>query len=164
MYLVSEALVGDGNEVAHLDLIIGEKEGPVGTAFAVALSNPTIGHTPLLSVLIPNLMSKPATIMIPKVDMKNMPQVVLMFGPAQAAISQAIADSIREKIIPENICEEICIICGVFIHPAAKDEKKIYENNFEAMKIAIKNGFAKLPTAQETVAKKDSVKHPFRGF
>lgn len=164
MYLTGEALVGEGNEVAHIDLLIGEKEGPVGTAFAIALSTPTRGHTPLMSVLAPNLLSKPATVMIPKVDMLKLAQSVLMFGPAQAAVGRAVVESVEEKIIPENMCEDICIICGVFIHPAAKDEKKIYQFNYEATKIAIKRALAKEPSVKETIEKKDKVKHPFKGF
>ena len=32
-FMVGESLVGDGNEVAHIDLIIGSKSGPAGVAF-----------------------------------------------------------------------------------------------------------------------------------
>lgn len=164
MYLVGEALAGEGNEIAHIDLLIGDKEGPVGNAFAIAISTPTTGHTPLLAVLTPNLLPKPATVMIPKVDVKNMGQVTLIFGPAQAAVAKAVADCVGEKIIPESLVEDICIVCGVFIHPAGKDQKKIYEYNYEATKMAIKRAFAKEPNVTEVTAKKDTVKHPFLGF
>ena len=66
MYLIGEALVGDGAELAHIDLIIGDKEGPVGMAFANALSQLSAGHTPLLAVVRPNLLTKPATLVIPR--------------------------------------------------------------------------------------------------
>jgi len=85
MYLVGEALIGEGAELAHIDLLLGNKEGPVGNAFANAVSQLSMGHTPLLAVVRPNLLTKPATVVIPKVTLKDMEQVNEMFGPVQAA-------------------------------------------------------------------------------
>jgi 5,6,7,8-tetrahydromethanopterin hydro-lyase len=161
---IGEALAGGDNEIAHIDLLIGSKDGPVGTAFANALARQSEGHTNLLAVLTPNLAVKPATVMITKVTIKGMKQAVQMFGPAQAAVAQAVADSVAEGVIPEDQCEDLVIVCGVFIHPAAEDNKKIYEYNLEATKMAIANAMSGKPTAQEMVAGKDSAEHPFKGF
>ena len=46
---VGESLVGDGNEVAHIDLIIGPRGSAVETAFANALTNNKDGFTTLLA-------------------------------------------------------------------------------------------------------------------
>ena len=78
---VGESLVGEGNEIAHIDLLIGSKDGPVGTAFANAIARQSDGHSNLLAVLEPNLAVKPATVMITKVTIKGMRQAVQMFGP-----------------------------------------------------------------------------------
>lgn len=161
---VGEALVGDGNEIAHIDLMIGSKNGPVGTAFASALATQTEGHTNLLAVLAPNAPVKPSTVMITKVTLKGMKQVVQMFGPAQAAVAKAVADSVAEKIIPVDQAEDLVIVCGVFIHPAAEDNAKIYKYNYEATKMSIANAMKGTPTAAQMVATKDSVEHPFKGF
>lgn len=161
---VGEALVGDGNEVAHIDLMIGSKTGPVGVAFANALASQTEGHTNLLAVLAPNAPVKPSTVMITKVTIKGMKQVVQMFGPAQAAVAKAVADSVAEKIIPADQAEQLVIVCGVFIHPAAEDNAKIYKFNYEATKQSIANAMKGSPTAAEMIAKKDTVEHPFKGF
>ena len=90
---IGEALTGEGNEIAHIDLLIGDKDGPVGTAFANALARQSDGHSNLLAVLTPNLAVKPSTVMITKVTIKGMRQAVHMFGPAQAAVAKAIAGS-----------------------------------------------------------------------
>ena len=164
MYLVGEGLIGEGDEVAHIDLIIGEKEGPVGVAFANAFSIQSEGHTPLLAVITPNLLVKPVTILVPKVDIKNMQQAALVFGTGQAAVAKAVADCVSEGIISEGICEDICIVCGIFIHPKAKDAKKIYDNNYEATQVAVKRAVSKEPGVKEVLQKKDSVVHPLRGF
>lgn len=161
---VGESLVGEGNEIAHIDLMIGSKDGPVGAAFANALATQSSGHTNLLAVLAPNVAVKPSTVMITKVTIKGMKQAVQMFGPAQAAVAKAVADSVASGVIPKDQAENLVIVCGVFIHPAADDDKKIYEYNYAATVDAISNAMKGLPTAQQMLDKKDSATHPFRGF
>src|SRR6516165_3176075 len=135
---VGEALSGDGNEIAHIDLLIGSKDGPVGTAFANALADQKQGHSNLLAVLTPNLICKPATVLITKVTIKGAGQAVQMFGPAQAAVAKAVADSVAGGVIPKSEVENLVIVCGVFIHWQAKDNDRIYQFNYEATKLAIK--------------------------
>ena len=157
---IGEGLVGDGNEIAHIDLLIGEKTGPVGTAFANALANQSAGHSSLLAVITPNLMCKPATVMITKVTIKGAKQAVQMFGPAQAAVARAVVDSVAEGVIPKGKAEDYVIVCGVFIHWAATDDTKIYQYNYEATKLAIKTAMAGEPKIDEVIKRKDE-KHPF---
>src|SRR5271169_1955505 len=158
---IGEALVGDGNEIAHIDLLIGSKDGPVGTAFANALANQSAGHTNLLAVLTPNLLAKPATVLITKVTIKGMKQAVQMFGPAQYAVAKAVADCVAAGTIPIAQAEDLVIVCGVFIHPGAEDNAKILKFNYEATKLSIERAMKSLPTPQEVVAQKDTAKHPF---
>ncbi len=158
-----EALVGDGNEIAHIDLLIGSKTGPVGIAFANALARQSEGHTNLLAVLEPNLPCKPSTVMITKVTIKGMKQVVQMFGPAQYAVAKAVADSLADGTIPEADAESLVIVCGVFIHPAAEDNAKILKYNYEATKLSIQRAMKGEPTAKQVIAGKDTAKHPFAG-
>ena len=157
---IGEALTGDGNEVAHIDLLIGSKDGPVGTAFAIALSNQKQGHSNLLAG-VPNLICKPAAVMITKVTIKGADQAVLMFGPAQKAVGKAVADSVAEGIIPKAEAENLVVIVGVFIHWDAKDKDKIFQYNYEATKTALQRAIRGEPKIDEVLAKKDTVKHPF---
>ena len=158
---IGEALAGEGNEIAHIDLLIGDKAGPVGHAFAQALADQKQGHSNLLAVLTPNLAVKPATVLITKVTIKGAKQAVQMFGPAQAAVAKAVADSVAEGVIPRDKTEEYVIICGVFIHWQAEDDKKIYDYNYQATKLSIARALKNEPSAQEMVSKKDTAKHPF---
>ena len=148
---IGEALSGEGNEIAHIDLLIGSKDGPVGIAFANALARQSEGHSNLLAVLTPNLAVKPATVMITKVTIKGAKQAVQMFGPAQAAVAKAVADS-------------VVIVCGVFIHWQAADDKKIYDYNYQATVDAIANAMHGKPSVDEMLAGKEKAAHPFRGF
>jgi 5,6,7,8-tetrahydromethanopterin hydro-lyase len=161
---IGEALVGEGNEIAHIDLLIGSKDGPVGVAFANALARQSEGHSNLLAVLTPNLAVKPATVLITKVTIKGMKQAVQMFGPAQAAVAKAVADSVAAGVIAKEKAEDLVIVCGVFIHPQAEDNKKIYDFNYQATKDAIASAMKGKPTVQEMIDGKDKASHPFKGF
>jgi len=159
--LVGEALVGEGPEIAHIDLVIGAKGGAVEQAFVTALASPAQGHTPLLAVLEPNLPAKPSTLMVNKVTIKGAKQAVLMYGPAQAAVAKAVMDCVSNGIIPEEAVNDIMIIVSVFIEWDANDKKKIYDYNYLATKLAIERAASGKPTLKEILAKKDSAKHPF---
>lgn len=158
---IGEALVGEGNEVAHIDLLIGSKQGPVGHAFAHALANQSAGHSNLLAVLTPNLAVKPPTVLVTKVTIKGAKQAVQMFGPAQYAVAKAVADSVADGTIPAAEADNLCIVCGVFIHWDAEDNAKIQKFNYEATRLAIQRAMKHQPTPGEVVAAKDTAKHPF---
>jgi len=163
-YLIGEALIGEGNEVAHIDLLIGDKDGPVGEAFAAGLSNLSAGHTPLLAVIRPNLPPKPHTLLVPKVTVKNAQDVGKIFGPAQAAVAKAVADAVQEGIIPKDKVDDWVIVCSVFVHPEAGDYRKIYHYNYGATKLALKRALTKYPTLDKVFYDKDRAKHPIMGF
>jgi 5,6,7,8-tetrahydromethanopterin hydro-lyase len=159
--LVGESLVGEGNEVAHIDLLIGSKTGPVGQAFANALVNQKDGFTSLLAVVTPNLPAKPDTIMSNKVTIKGATQAVQMFGPAQAAVARAVVDSVESGVIPASKADDYCIMVGVFIHWDASDDKKIYDYNYQATKESIQRALMNKPSVQDAISGSKSAKHPF---
>jgi 5,6,7,8-tetrahydromethanopterin hydro-lyase len=160
-FFLGESLVGDGNEIAHIDLVIGSKSGPAGAAFCNALTNNKDGFTTLLAVVTPNLPAKPDTIMFNKVTIKGAKQAVQMFGPAQAAVARAVVDSVEAGVIPQNKLDDYCIMVGVFIHWDAADDQKIYDYNYQATKESIQRALAGKPTAAEVVAAAKTAKHPF---
>lgn len=164
MYKIGEALVGKDNEVAHIDLIVGDKEGNVGAAFASGLTKLSAGHTPVLSVIRPNLPAKPYTLVIPKVTVEDMGDASKIFGPAQAAVAKAIADAVEEGIIPKDKIDEWVIICSVFVHPEATDYRKIYQYNYGATKLALKRALQDYPTLDKIMFDKDRAVHPIMGF
>src|ERR1700726_4826072 len=123
--LVGEALCGDGNEVAHIDLIIGPRGSPAEETFCRTLTSQREGVNGLLAVVAPNLACKPNTVMFNKVTIKNAKQAVQMFGPAQHAVAKAVADSVAEGVIPADEADDLFICVGVFIHWDAANNRKI---------------------------------------
>ncbi len=164
MYLIGEALMGDGPELAHIDLLIGNKEGPVGMAFANALTQLSAGHTPLLAVVRPNLLAKPATAVVPKVTLKQTAQVNAMFGPVQAAVAKAVADCVEEGVFKDTDIEELVVVASAYLHPDAKDYNRIYRYNYGATKLAINRAFEKFPDKKTLLHEKDRAAHAVMGF
>lgn len=164
MYLIGEALMGEGPELAHIDLLIGTKEGPVGMAFANALTQLSAGHTPLLAVVRPNLLAKPATAVVPKVTLKQTAQVNAMFGPVQAAVAKAVADSVEEGTFGDNDIEDLVVVASAYLHPDARDYNRIYRYNYGATKLAISRAFAKFPDKKTLIHEKDRAAHAVMGF
>jgi 5,6,7,8-tetrahydromethanopterin hydro-lyase len=160
-FFIGESLVGEGNEVAHIDLIIGSKSGPAGAAFVEALTRNTDGFTTLLAVITPNLPAKPDTLLFNKVTIKGAKQAVQMFGPAQAAVARAVVDSVASGIIPKDKANDYVVLVGVFIHWQAESDKKIFDYNYQATKESIQRALAGKPSVDEVLAKYKSARHPF---
>jgi len=164
MYLVGEALIGEGAELAHIDLLMGDKSGPVGSAFANAVSQLSMGHTPLLAVVRPNLLTKPVTVVIPKVTLRDMAHVNEMFGPVQAAVAKAVADCVEENVFSGIDIEDTVILVSAFVHPEAEDYNKIYRYNYGATKLALHRALEKFPDTKTLVFEKDRAAHGIMGF
>lgn len=162
-FFVGEALIGEAPNLAHIDLLIGSKEA-LGTSFANAVSNPSIGHGGLLACIRPNLVPKPYTLIIPKVTVAKMEDANKIFGPAQAAVAKGVADCVEEGIIPMKKLDDWLIIASVFIHPAATDYRKIYQYNYGATKLALRRALEGYPPIEKIFYDKDRAKHPVAGM
>lgn len=159
---VGEALAGSGAEVAHIDLLIGKKDGPLGAAFAKAKVVQTPGHEPLLAILEPNLAVKPATLIIPTVTITSMRQASMVYGPAQTAVAKAVVDSVADGTMPKDAVDQLLILANVFVHPTAVDRQRVYINNYKAMRHAIRKTIEGRPSINELIENKDRSKHPFK--
>ena len=159
--LVGESLVGEGNEVAHIDLLIGPRGSAAELAFANALVNNKDGFTTLLAVVAPNLLTKPNTILFNKVTIKGAKQAVQMFGPAQAGVAKAVADSVAEGIIPvakPMTCSSAsaCSFTGT-LRTTPRSRITTTPPRRKLIARAVKGE----PKAAEVVAKRNDAKHPF---
>lgn len=158
--LVGEALVGEGKELAHIDLIMGPRGSAAETAFCITLTNQKRGDNALLALVAPNLMAKPATVMFNKVEIKNGKQATQMFGPAERGVAKAVVDSVKEGLIPVEEANNIFVCVGVFIHWEAEDNNKIQDWNYEATKLAIKRAVEEYPSPAEVIARENVAHHP----
>ncbi|MFQ6053712.1 MAG: formaldehyde-activating enzyme [Candidatus Bathyarchaeia archaeon] len=156
-----EALVDPGsNEVAHIDLLIGRVDGPVGQAYANALANPTGEREALQAILEPNVAVKPPTLIVPTVPVRGLREASMVYGPAQAGVAKAVAKSVEDGILPAS--DEVMLIANVFVHPTATRRHRVYINNYKAMRHAIRKAMEGRPTAEEVAENADNARHPFR--
>lgn len=146
---VGEAVAGEGNEMAAVDLIIGDKAGPGGVAFATGLASQRQGHPSTIVVLQPNLAVKPSTLLVSRVTLAGVKSSVLFFDPVQQGVARAIADAVTDKVIAGEKAEDLVVIVSVFIHPEAEDAAKLFRNNYEATKLALKRAMAGQPSAAD---------------
>ena len=160
---VGESLVGEGNEVAHIDLIMGPRGSAAESAFAHALTNNKDGFTTLLAVVAPNLPCKPDTVISNKVTIKGEKQALQMFGPAQAAVARAVVDAVREGVLSAQDADDLCLIVGIFIHWEATDDKKIFDYNYAATKESIARALGNQPSVDDVLGSSEAARHPFAG-
>ena len=159
---VGESLVGNRAELAHIDLLIGSKDGPVGNAYARALTHPAKGREGLQVILEPNMQVKPATIMIPTVKVTSLRHASLTYGPAQAAVAKAVMKCVEDGILPKEAAEDILIVVNVFVHPSASARKRVFINNYKATRNAIRKAMEGLPTVDDAIQNAENARHPFR--
>jgi len=159
---VGESLVGERVELAHIDLLIGDKKGPVGEAYAKALTHPAKGREGLQVILEPNMQVKPPTIMIPTVKISSLRHASLTYGPAQAAIAKAVIQCVEDGILPKELAEDIVIIVNVFVHPSASARKRVFINNYKATRNAIRKAMEGLPTIEDGIENAENARHPLR--
>jgi len=140
---------------ARSEALVGPRGSAAETAFCTTLTNKKVGDNALLPLIRPNLMTKPATVMFNKVDIKNGDQAGKMFGRAQQGIGKAVIDSVKSGIIPKDEAADILIFVGVFIHWEAKDDARIRDWNYQTTKIAIERAVKGAPSIDDVVSKED---------
>ena len=145
------------------EILIGSTKGPAGHAFANMMGQ-TEGHTRMFAIRACNQMVRPATMMVTKSTIKNNAYVNLFGGVVQAAVADAVVDSVSEGIIPKEEVDDICILAMLWIAPECAanpdlDQKEMYRTNYEAMKLAIQRAMTGSPSIDELIANRDSIAH-----
>lgn len=158
---VGEAFVGAGRDAAHVNTVVGERDGPVGTAWATALATPTAGHAPFLAVLQPGVPVKPFTLFVNKATVAESGHARMTWGPAQAGIAAGVADAVRDGTVRGDALDELLIVAAVWVDPAAADADTVFTNNREAVWTALEAGAHRLPPADRLLAVGDAVWNPF---
>ncbi|HEX7996745.1 MAG TPA: formaldehyde-activating enzyme [Streptosporangiaceae bacterium] len=158
---LGESFIGDGAEAAHINTVLGRRNGPVGTAWATALATPSQGHTPFVAVVKPGLPAKPMTLFINKAPIGNPVHGNLTWGPAQAGVAAGVADAVAEGHIDAADCDELVLIAAVWVNPEASDAELVYANNRVAILTAIRASLNNQPQVSEVLAARHQPSNPF---
>jgi 5,6,7,8-tetrahydromethanopterin hydro-lyase len=159
--LIGESFVGQGAEAAHVNTVLGDRQGPVGAAWTTSLAMPRPGHSAFVTILQPNLPVKPLTLFVNKAPIADEQHGDLTWGAAQAGVAGGVADAVADGVISAADAEELLLIAAVWVNPAAKDAALVYRNNRAATRNALANGVAGTPEVADILAAKD---HPYNPF
>ena len=112
---VGESLVAGGppGTAAEPEVVIGEMDGPFGTAFATLMGSQSKGHSKVLAIMNTDIMVRPPTIMVSKVTVNNNRYTNILMGTVQGAIANGVLDSIKDGDIPKDKVNDLGIIVSV---------------------------------------------------
>lgn len=158
---IGEGFVGEGADAAHVNTVLGPREGPAGVAWATALATPREGHVPFVAVVRPGLAALPMTLFVNKAPIGAGRHGDLTWGAAQAGVAAGVADAVAEGVIERAAVHELVLIAAVWVNPAAADEEAVYANNRQATLTALRNGVAGRPDLDEVLAAREEPRNPF---
>jgi 5,6,7,8-tetrahydromethanopterin hydro-lyase len=161
---LGEGFAGDGPNAAHVNTMLGPKDGPVGAAWATALATPRAGHTPFLVVVKPNVPVKPMTLFVNKatVDPANEVHARLTWGAAQAGIAGGVTNALRTGVIRAEDVDHLVLVAAVWVNPQADDEDVVYANNAAATLAALTAARDDLPSVRTVLDAGDPQNPYFR--
>lgn len=147
-FQIGEGFAGEGANAAHVNTMLGAKDGPVGNAWATALATPRAGHTPFVVVVKPNVPAKPMTLFVNKaaVDPTDVRHASLTWGAAQAGVAAGVVAAVHKGIVRPEDTDDLVLVAAVWVNPAADDEEAVYTNNADATLAALAAGRDDLPT------------------
>ncbi len=143
-------------ELAHVDLVLGERGGPVDKAISQALGVPHPGHEVRI------IYERPRTLLVPTVTARTAKQEEQIYVHATNGVVQAIEASIADGFLPEEALGDLVMIANVFVHPAAANRRRIEMNNYKAMRAAIRKAIEGRPPIEALLYEKQAARHPFR--
>jgi len=158
---IGEAFVGSGANAAHINVFIGPKDGPIGTAIACSVAAQRMGYIPFMVIHKPNVPVKPATLFSAKADLRGDTHSNMTWGPEQAGIARAVYECVQDGVLPKEAENNWAIIAGVWVNWEANDADLIYAHNHEAMHLAITRAMNHLPSKEEINAANNNPGNPF---
>ena len=159
--LIGESFIGDGVNAAHINVVLGRREGPVGTAWASALATPSAGHAPFVAVAAPGIPVVPPTLFVNKAAIAGPVHGNMTWGPAQAGVAKGVGQALEESVIDIDDVANLVLIAAVWVNPQADDEAEVFRNNEVATHEALVKAVQGLPKASEFVT---AARNPFNPF
>ncbi|MBE0470033.1 MAG: formaldehyde-activating enzyme [Methyloprofundus sp.] len=163
-----EALVAGGppGTAAEPEIIIGELDGPVGTALATLTGNQAKGHSKVFAILNTDIQVRPLTLMVSKVTVNNNRYTNILMGTVQAAIANGVLDAVRAGDIPKEKANDLGIICSVWLNPSVAtddnlDHQILFDIHRKATALAIKKAMNNEPSIDWLLENQDKITHKY---
>lgn len=159
--LIGESFIGEGTEAAHINVVLGDRAGPVGIAWATALATPSAGHTPFVAVLQPGIPAKPLTLFINKAAIASPEHGTLTWGAAQAGVAVGVADAVADGVVAPADTDDLLLIAAVWVNPDAREAGLVYANNRAATKAALDAAARSRPDLAQVLAARANPANPY---
>jgi 5,6,7,8-tetrahydromethanopterin hydro-lyase len=159
--IIGESFVGTGVNAAHVNTVLGPREGPVGVAWATALATPRAGFAAFAAIAAPGVAVVPPTLFVNKAAIDGEPHGTLTWGAAQAGVARGVGMALEEGVIDRGQVGGLVLIAAVWVNPSADDAKAVYENNAAATLGALRSGKSGGPGFEQFLA---AARAPFNAF
>ncbi|WP_428355079.1 formaldehyde-activating enzyme [Methyloprofundus sp.] len=163
-----EALVAGGpaGTAAEPEIVIGELDGPVGTALATLTGDQAKGHSKVFAILNTDIQVRPVTLMVSKVTVTNSRYTNILMGTVQAAIANGVLDAVRAGDIPKEKANDLGIICSVWLNPSVAtddnlDHQILFDIHRKATALAIKKAMNNEPSIDWLLENQDKITHKY---
>lgn len=163
-----EALVASGppGTAAEPEIVIGELDGPVGSAFATLMGDQVKGHSRVLAIMNTDIQVRPATLMVSKVTVNDNRYTNILMGTVQGAIANGVLDAVRNGDIPREKANDLGIIVSVWLNPSIVDvenldHKILFEVHREATSKAIHKAMNNEPGIDWLLENQDKITHKY---
>lgn len=158
---IGESFVGAGANAAHVNTVLGHRDGPAGAAWVTALATPRAGFAAFVAIARPGIAVVPPTLFVNKAAIDEPAHGNLTWGPAQAGVARGVALALEEGVIERGGAAALVLIAAVWVNPAADDAQQIYANNHAATLQALRSGMSGGPAIDDFLAAARSPFNPF---
>jgi 5,6,7,8-tetrahydromethanopterin hydro-lyase len=158
---IGEGFEGPGVNLAHINVLVGPRNGPAGQAFATALATPSAGHAPFVVIAQPGIPTKPLTLYVNKAPIASEVHGNATWGASQAGIAKAVAESLQDGTLPPEAENDWVVVSANWVNPSTDDLDAVFRNNYRAAKNAIKAAMLGLPSKEDVFAAAREVSNPF---
>ena len=126
---IGEGFEGPGVNAAHINILIGPRNGPAGQAFANSLASPSQGHCPFMVIAQPNIPVKPMTLYVNKAAIGSDLHGNATWGASQAGIAKAVLEALLDGTLPPEAEDEWAIVTANWVNPAAMTWTRLTEQH-----------------------------------
>lgn len=143
---IGDAFAGDKFNTVQINVVLGPRTGPVGSAWTAAFASTATNH---LLELQPGAPVKPFTLVVNKAALAGEQQDRMSLGPAQAGVAKGIQECLLEGVLPSEAENEWCVLVALSVNPRADNAPEVYANSYKASKDAVVNALGLLPLLSE---------------
>jgi 5,6,7,8-tetrahydromethanopterin hydro-lyase len=160
---VGSGVEGGGVSAAQIDVVLGDRDGPIGVVYAQSLASPTPGHSPIVVCSRPGMAVKPATLLVNKAPLAGDDHARVTWGAAHAGVAAGILEGISLGLLSHDEATRSVLIVSAWVDPGVGivHQDAVFDNNRLALLDALASATAGRPTVTEILDDTGGFYNPF---